>query len=632
MKQLVPFLVVVAAPLAAIADVPLMGAVQVSTGLGHACAVMANGGLKCWGDNARGQLGDGTTTDRLQPVDVPMPGPVIAVAAGGMHTCAVTSAGGAFCWGHNTRGQLGASFVDINIQRSTPQPVTGLSTGVVSIVADYENTCALTAAGAVFCWGRSIVGDGDTNPGDRPTPRQVVGLTANASTVSYGTGHGCAALVTGEVRCWGENLEGSLGNGSFADSRSPVTVTGNLSAVMVSAGYRTTCALTTSGGVKCWGGAVGNGLPIGDHLTPVDVSGHTSGVRSVTVGGWWYSCVVTTASAVRCWGEYPLSGRYEPTSVPIAGLTSGVASVAASGSFLCALMVDSSVRCYGDNRRGQLGDGTRIDRTSAVQVTMPGNQAMTPAQHNRTGLWWNPAESGWGINFTHQGSSLFATLFTYDMAGRDLWLVGSDLAAQNDGSYTGTLYRTSGASYADAAWPGVTVQPAGTMSVRFQSDNSAVVAYSVVGFPVVKTVTPQVFGTTRQNCVNSTATSRASAANYTDLWWNATEPGWGVNLTHQGNVIFATLFTYETDRRDLWLVASSLSRQADGSYSGALYRTTGASFNSATWRAASVTQVGTMRLSFSSGQSGSLQYNYGGRTINKAIARQVFGSPLPLCS
>ena len=125
--------------------------IALAAGRVYTCAVTAAGGVQCWGRNDFGNLGDGSTTDRSTPVPVSGLGSgVIALAAGDAHTCALTAAGAVRCWGHNGIGQLGdGSTTD----RSTPVPVSGLGSGVVALAAGASHTCALTAAGAVQCWG-----------------------------------------------------------------------------------------------------------------------------------------------------------------------------------------------------------------------------------------------------------------------------------------------------------------------------------------------------------------------------------------------------------------------------------------------------------------------------------------------
>ena len=286
---------------------------------------------------------------------------------------------------------------------------------------------------------------------------------------------------------------------------------------------------------------------------------------------------------------------------------------------------------YGSNAAAMLDQGVFRD---AVLVPGTGACPLLPMQ---TSLWWNPRESGWGLNLNHQGNTLFGTLFTYDANRAPLWLVMSAGAMQPDGrSFVGDLYRTTGPAF--NAQPFTPIGPAnvttvGRMTVLFNDANSASLTYTVNGTQVTKPIQRQVYGSRASNCMPASG-SRASSTNYQDLWWNAAESGWGLNIAHQDNTLFATLFTYDAAGRDLWLVMSAGQRQADGSYSGELYRTNGSAFNAnpvVPTGPGDVAAVGTMRLRFNNGEGGELTYSYNGTTVTKNITRQVFASPAFAC-
>jgi hypothetical protein len=252
-----------------------------------------------------------------------------------------------------------------------------------------------------------------------------------------------------------------------------------------------------------------------------------------------------------------------------------------------------------------------------------------PVEDNYTDLWWIPEESGWGVNVNHQGNILFATLFTYDNDGAGMWLVMSDGSRQPDGAYRGTLYRTTGPAFNAQPWSPISYQAVGTMQFVFSGTGAATLTYSVNGTQVTKNIVRQVFD--KPPVCNWSGFDRSYARNYQDLWWNPAESGWGINLAHQGSVLFATLFTYAPGGRDMWLVMSAGRRQADGSYSGELYRTTGPVFNASPWVPFAAQQVGTMTLRFSSGNAGTLNYTVNGAPVAKSIVRQVFATPATEC-
>ena len=247
-----------------------------------------------------------------------------------------------------------------------------------------------------------------------------------------------------------------------------------------------------------------------------------------------------------------------------------------------------------------------------------------------TGLWWNPNESGWGLNTTHQGNILFATLFTYAPDGQPMWLVASSLNGIGENSYTGALYRTHGPPFNQVPWSPIGFDQVGMMTIAYDTAETATVSYTMNGAAVTKRVQREVFGAAVPTCV-VVAGSRAAETNFQDLWWNPDESGWGINIVHQGSIIFATLFTYAENGRDKWFVASNVARQADGSFRGDLYSTTGPAFNAATWSAIGVAALGTMTLRFSDGEHGTLTYNVGTANVQKTITRQVFGAFTSAC-
>ena len=322
------------------------GVVQVAGGFFHACALTTAGGVKCWGQNISGQLGNGTFTTAppygsATPVDVSGLGNGVAqISAGGAHTCAVTAAGGAKCWGNNEQGQLGNGTFTASAVRVD---VSTLTSGVAQISAGAAHTCAVTTDGGAKCWGLNNHGQLGNGTGG-PTPGDVSTLTSGAAQISAGISHTCAVTTDGGAKCWGSNGSGQLGNGTVTIS-DPFATPGDVSTLtsgvaQITLGELHTCALTVGGGVKCWGsnnsGALGNGTFTAS-ATPVDVTTLTSGVAMIS-NGWFHSCAVTTAGAAKCWGSNgrgALGNGMFTTSPPfgiatpgdVIGLTSGVAAL-----------------------------------------------------------------------------------------------------------------------------------------------------------------------------------------------------------------------------------------------------------------------------------------------------------------
>jgi serine protease len=260
------------------------------------------------------------------------------------------------------------------------------------------------------------------------------------------------------------------------------------------------------------------------------------------------------------------------------------------------------------------------------------------ATPNYEGLWWrSPAgsEAGWGLNVAHQDDVIFATWFTYDATGKAWWLsMTANRSASN--VFSGTLYQTRGPAFSAMPFEpsAVTATPVGTGTLTFGDNGNGTFDYTVNGVQQIKPITREVFGPLPA-CAFGASTPLSQATNYQDLWWASppgSESGWGVNFTHQGDIIFATWFTYDTDGTPLWLSATT-NRSAPATYTGTLYRTTGPAFNALPFDPARVvaTPVGTLTLSFANGSSGTFAYVVNGVAQSKPITRQVFRTPGTLC-
>jgi hypothetical protein len=240
------------------------------------------------------------------------------------------------------------------------------------------------------------------------------------------------------------------------------------------------------------------------------------------------------------------------------------------------------------------------------------------------------------VNLTLQGETLFATWFTYDAQGNGLWLVMSNGTRTGANSYSGPLYQTTGSGFNEVPYvPSKFVTASvGTAMFTFNDADNGVFTYTVNGVSGSKPITRQLFANPVPSCTAGGASS--AAPNYQALWWAspaASQPGWGLNIAHQGDILFVTWFTYAPDGKGMWLVGSSLARTGNGSYGGALYRAIGPPFNAASWNPAMValTPVGSASLAFSDADTGVFSYSVNGITGSKAITRQVYASPVTVC-
>lgn len=351
----------------------------ISAGGLHTCAVVAGGGVKCWGLNRDGQLGNGTTSDATTAVAVAGIGSVVTVGAGYNHTCAVEDDGSVWCWGENSQGQLGNGTTSSS---SIPVQVTGIA-NATEVSAGWLYTCARLEDGAVRCWGyndQGQLGNGTTTSSS--TPVSVSGISS-AVTVGAAMGHTCAKLSDGTIACWGDNAYGQLGNGTTLDASTPAAVVGISDAISVSDGAKHTCAVLADNTVRCWGhngwGQLGNGATTGFSPNPLaqTVVNLTNAVE-VTAGGagdGYHTCALTVFGTVFCWGAnfngQLGDGTFSHSSAPraIAGSAFGLRQVSAGMyNHTCYRRPDGGARCWGHNEYGQLGNGTSTDSSTPVSV------------------------------------------------------------------------------------------------------------------------------------------------------------------------------------------------------------------------------------------------------------------------
>ncbi|HQY63467.1 MAG: hypothetical protein IPQ09_07830 [Myxococcales bacterium] len=353
-------------------------ALDVVAGLSHSCALLSDGSAKCWGSNSFGQLGDSTTTNRATPVPVlALGGPVAALTAT-THTCARFVDGAVKCWGLNSYGEVGDASV---VHRRTPVAVN-LGATAISVAAGAIHTCAALTGGAVKCWGQNATGQlGDNTTTLRTSPVSVVGLGGVATAVSAGDGFSCALLDGGAVKCWGGNNRGQLGDTTTTQRNTPVAVSGLSGAVVaLSSGGSHTCALLADDTVQCWGwnnsGELGDGTRA-QRTSAVALVGLGGTPRAVSAGVS-HTCARLSDGAIKCWGgntfgslgDGTATQQLTPVSVSSLGGTPIALSAGQSNIFhSCAALGDGTVKCWGDNGSGQVGDGTSTRRLVPTLVS-----------------------------------------------------------------------------------------------------------------------------------------------------------------------------------------------------------------------------------------------------------------------
>jgi len=345
--------------------------VQIDAGTGHACVLLGDGTVYCWGANGGGQLGDGTTMARPKPVMVPgltgvtqiSTGSTISNVAVNGHTCARTSDGKLYCWGRNANGQIGdGTTVDV----LSPKAI--LAADVAQVSAGRVHTCARLTSGAVQCWGYN--GNGQLGNGTIINSNAPAAPIANLSTkmVAAGATHTCAVLMTGELNCWGGGASGQLGTGTNANSLVPTLVPASANMLSVDVGYGFTCSVDAGGVLRCFGDntfgelGIGPGMNQSSPQVVTDVTnaiGVTCGVHTNSGG---HTCALRADGTLFCFGlnnQGQLGvGDIMDKSTPKQVNLPPVAEVAAGFQFTCARLVNGPVRCWGRNDVSQLGTGT----------------------------------------------------------------------------------------------------------------------------------------------------------------------------------------------------------------------------------------------------------------------------------
>jgi alpha-tubulin suppressor-like RCC1 family protein len=394
-------------------------AIAIGAGFQHSCALLESGGVRCWGANGTGQLGDGTMTPSPAPVAVSGITTAIGIAVGGNNSCAVLASGAVRCWGANNSGQLGNGSAAP--ASAVPVAVTGISSAV-SLAAGFDYHCALLAGGDLLCWGRGLegqLGNGGQASSALPVPVALGG--ARALSVSAALGHTCALISDLSVRCWGNNGNGQLGNGTLVGTfPTPAPVLNLVGAIAITTGSSHSCATLFAGPVRCWGlnqgGQLGNESTVARTGTPVGVNGIAQDLDA----GFNHTCAISLFRNVSCWGynhsaQLGHAGGDSPRP-EVVGDIDDVVELALGLDHTCALRANGTVGCWGSNAFGQLGNGNTdmtLSITPQTVFAIDTAVAIAAGKHHTCARLANGTMRCWGLNtFGQLGSASPAAAFT----------------------------------------------------------------------------------------------------------------------------------------------------------------------------------------------------------------------------
>ncbi|MCH2546956.1 MAG: hypothetical protein MK052_05050 [Alphaproteobacteria bacterium] len=372
--------------------------VTVAVSRDHSCVITSDGEVYCWGNNSNGQVGDGSTSDRPTPRLVTMPAGVTftALFVNSERSCALGDDGKAYCWGENLDGQLG----DGTTVRKTVPTALSMPAGVsfTQMALGFRHTCALGNNGTTYCWGYNLdgrLGDGTYASKSVPTAVSMPSGVAFTKLVTSEIAHICGIGDNGKLYCWGPNGSGQLGDGTSTTRNVPTATNGpaGVSIIDVAMSDSHTCAAGANGVAYCWGN--GSGGELGDNTD----NSHNNPATVVMPAGVSFanvyidkdeSCARSTTGLMYCWGENrdgqvgdgTLIERQRPTaSIMPSGITFESAVITRFNQ--CAVGSDGNGYCWGLNENGEVGDDTLTRRKQPTPVVMPSGVSFTQISGNR---------------------------------------------------------------------------------------------------------------------------------------------------------------------------------------------------------------------------------------------------------
>jgi alpha-tubulin suppressor-like RCC1 family protein len=346
---------------------------QISAGGWHSVSIKSDGTLWAWGDNSRGQLGNGTTIPSSVPVQIGMDNDWISVAAGDTHTVALRAEGTLWAWGHNNEGQLGDGTT---AQKNYPQQI-GADTKWISIAAGAYHTVALKSDGTLWTWGYNANGQlGDGSTTQRNYPAQI-GSDNDWIAIAAGFAHTIALKSDGTLWAWGANNQGQVGTGApGSDVLSPLQVVTDHDWISVEAGSDYNVALKSAGTLWAWGrndyGQLGDGTTTPSY-SPKQI-GTDKDWTSIAGNGWDFVTALKSDGTLWAWGlnsygqlgDGTTNNWYSPKKI---GADNKWISSSSGWNFTLAIKSDGTLWAWGRNNIGQLGDGTTSDSYVPKQIT-----------------------------------------------------------------------------------------------------------------------------------------------------------------------------------------------------------------------------------------------------------------------
>jgi alpha-tubulin suppressor-like RCC1 family protein len=370
---------------------------QLSAGAANTCAIYPNQKVYCWGSNVHKQLGIGTNnlSYALQPIPVNgLNGIPVGVSTGFDSACSLLTFGTIRCWGNNALGALGAKFNKGDVSHAqTSAALAGPTAAPAQEATGQRHMCYLDNDKIVKCQGSNAFGQlGNGTTVDSLVPVAAAGINGSTpgTTVDQlvtGDNHTCILLVNNNVKCWGANNVKQLGaTTATTNSNVPVDVPDLANTVrQLASGADHTCAIRGNSDVICWGsnsfGELGNGAvaPFAGTVLVDNLAGDAKEIAA----GTYHSCALMTNGTVRCWGAntYGQLGNGNTNNatrpVTVAGLPRPAVAITAGGYHSCAKLDDGSIRCWGKNDKGQLGNNSKTNSVIPVAIAAPAGPSYT---------------------------------------------------------------------------------------------------------------------------------------------------------------------------------------------------------------------------------------------------------------